>query len=308
VPLQAMSYDDGALLLLDQRALPRREDWLRCTRPGEVADAIAGMVVRGAPAIAVAAGYGLALAQRRGDDLDAACALLAASRPTAVNLRWALDRLRGSPDIEAAARGLHAEDIARNRRLGAHGAGLLRGAVLTICNTGALATGGHGTALGIVRSARERGMDVRVFALETRPFDQGARLTTWECHRDGIPCTLLTDSMAGALLQRGGIAAVVVGCDRVAANGDTANKIGTYGLAVLARHHGVPFYVAMPLASLDRGCPDGAAIPIEERPGAEFFDAVPVDVWNPAFDVTPAALISGWVTEEGVWRILPSDA
>lgn len=305
--LQAMRYEDGVLHLLDQRCLPRETRWHRCRTAGEVAEAIAAMVVRGAPALAIAAGYGLALAQRQGGDLDDAARRLLGARPTAVNVRWALERLRGEPDIEAAARGLHEDDVRTNRAMGEQGASLLGGGVLTICNTGALATGGHGTALGVVCSAIAAGRALHLYALETRPYDQGARLTTYECHHEGIPCTLLADSMAGLLMAQGRVDAVVVGCDRVAANGDTANKIGTYSLAVLAKHHAVPFYVAMPLASLDRRCPDGASIPIEERPGAELFDALPVAVWNPAFDVTPAQLISAWITEAGIWRVLPND-
>lgn len=305
--LQAIRYDDGVLHLLDQRRLPGETSWVRCTTAEQAATAITDMVVRGAPALSIAAAYGLAMAQRAGADLDAAFDTLAAARPTAVNLRWALESMRPASDIEGAARALHAADVEINQRLGAHGAPLLRGGVLTICNTGSLATGGHGTALGMVRSALDAGADLHLYALETRPYDQGARLTTYECHHDGIPCTLLADSMAGLLLAQGRVDAVVVGCDRVAANGDVANKIGTYSLAVLARHHGVPFYVAMPLSSLDRSCPDGASIPIEERPAAELFDALPVGVWNPAFDVTPADLVTAWVTEEGVWRVLPND-
>jgi methylthioribose-1-phosphate isomerase len=177
--------------------------------------------------------------------------------------------------------------------------------VLTICNTGTLATGGHGTALGVVRSALEAGAKLHLYACETRPYDQGARLTTWECWQDGIPCTLIADSMAAALMVTGEVHAVIVGCDRVAANGDTANKIGTYGLAVLADYHRIPFYVAMPTSTLDRGCPCGAEIPIEQRPAAELFDAVPVEVWNPSFDVTPAGLVTAWITEDGIWRTIP---
>ncbi len=300
--LEAMRYD-GALHLIDQRLLPSTTAWVTCNTAAEVADAIAAMVVRGAPAIGVAAAYGMAIAARTGE--PDARARLAASRPTAVNLFWALERMDGAVDLEAEARAIHAEDIDINRRLGAHGAPLLGGGVLTICNTGSLATGGHGTALGVVRSALGAGTDLHLYACETRPYDQGARLTTYECVQDGIPCTLIADSMAGLLMARGEVDCVIVGCDRVAANGDAANKIGTYTLAVLAKHHGVPFYVAMPLSTLDRQCPDGAAIPIEERPGAELFDALPVQVWNPAFDVTPAALITAWITEEGVWRVLP---
>ena len=203
----------------------------------KVAGAIRAMVVRGAPAIGITAAYGLAMAGRAGEDLELAHSVLAASRPTAVNLRWALDKVRASPDLEAAAVALHLEDVQLNTRLGEAGADLLSGGVLTICNTGALATGGHGTALGMVRSALARGREVQVFACETRPYNQGSRLTTWECSQDGIPCTLITDSMAASLMAGGKVSAVVAGCDRVANNGDTANKIGTYSLAVLAHHH-----------------------------------------------------------------------
>jgi len=300
-------HDDGALELLDQRRLPREVTWVRLRSAREVAAAITDMLVRGAPAIAVTAAYGMALAQIGGEDLVDARALLGASRPTAVNLRWALERTDAGGDLLALAKRLHAEDVENNRALGAHGAARLSDRVLTICNTGALATGGWGTALGMVRSAREAGRDVRVFACETRPYDQGARLTTWECSQDGIPCTLITDSMAGAAMATGRVTSVVVGCDRVASNGDVANKIGTYTLAVLARHHGLPFYVAMPTSTLDLRIATGASIPIEDRPAAEFFAALPrIDVWNPAFDVTPAALVTGWVTEHGLWRPEPS--
>ena len=303
---------DGTLSLLDQRLLPHRAAWLRLTTPEEAAAAIRDMVVRGAPAIAITAAYGLALAVATGADRRAASARLLAARPTAVNLRWALERLAAVPDalVEAEAIAIHAEDLAINQALGAAGAPLLDGGVLTICNTGALATGGWGTALGMVRSARAAGRDVHVYALETRPYLQGARLTAYECVEEGIPCTLITDGMAGALLASGRVRACVAGCDRVAANGDAANKIGTYQLAVLARHHGGPGSIALPTSPLDRRCPDGAAIPIEERPAAEVtaFAGAPVapagvGVWNPAFDVTPAALITAWVTERGVWTL-----
>jgi len=309
--MHAIEWDGAALRLLDQRRLPVEERWLRLESWQSVAGAIADMVVRGAPAIAISAAYGLALAVRAGDDRAAASAGLLAARPTAVNLRWALERLAPLPDaeVEAEARAIHAEDQRINRALGDHGAPLLRGGVLTICNTGALATSAHGTALGMVRSAVAAGSAIHVYACETRPYLQGARLTAWECLRDDIPCTLIADGMAGALLAAGRAEAVVVGCDRVAANGDTANKIGTYSLAVLARHHGVPFYVAMPTSTLDRRCPTGADIPIEQRPADELrclagHPVAPpeVPVWNPAFDVTPAGLISAWVTEAGVWR------
>lgn len=303
--LSAIRYSRelGELRLLDQRLLPAKEDWILCSSPEETAAAIKAMVVRGAPAIGITAAYGMAMAQRRGEDLAAARALLAASRPTAVNLAWALEKVSGAEDMEEAAVCLHREDIQLCTRLGEAGAGLLSGGVLTICNTGALATGGHGTALGMVRSALALGTELRLYALETRPYNQGARLTVWECSKDNIPCTLLTDSMAGALLASGAVSAVVAGCDRVANNGDTANKIGTYSLAVLARHHKVPFYIAMPMSTLDRNCPTGADIPIEQRPGKELFpEQLPgVEVWNPAFDVTPAELVTAWVSEEGIW-------
>lgn len=307
--LTAIRYEPGVLHLLDQRALPGETRWIACTDAPAVADAIRAMVVRGAPALAIAAAYGLALAVRRGQDPERAAALLAEARPTAVNLRWALDAVRGAPDIEAAAIALHADDLRINRALGEHGAPLLDGGVLTICNTGALATGGHGTALGMVRSARALGRDVHVWACETRPWLQGARLTTYECAHDGIPCTLIADGAAASVLASGAVRAVVVGCDRVARNGDTANKLGTLQLAVLARHYGVPFYVAMPRSSLDLACPDGAHIPIEQRDPREvaaldgpIYASGTVRAWNPAFDVTPAALITAWVSERGVER------
>merc|ERR1719458_666700 len=212
------------------------------------------MVVRGAPAIGITAAYGLAIAQRHGEDLLRAKSLLATTRPTAVKLVWALDKVMESDDMEETAVAIHREDVHLCRRLGQAGAGLLKGGVLTICNTGALATGGHGTALGMVRSALEQGTALRLYALETRPYNQGARLTTWEC-------SVEADSMAGALLASGAISSVVAGCDRVANNGDTANKIGTYSLAVLAKYHKVPFYIAMPMSTLDRNCPTGQNIP-----------------------------------------------
>ena len=314
--LVSIRFDD-ALLLLDQRCLPRETRWVTCSTSTETATAIRDMVVRGAPALGITAAYGFALAEAAGEDLDAARTALEQARPTAVNVRWALERMstleqemvlgRAAPGLRAArllaeARAMHAEDVEINRAMGAHGAPLLDGSVLTICNTGVLATGGWGTALGVVRSARAEGRDVRVVACETRPYDQGARLTTYECAQDGIPCTLIADSMAAALMQARGVTAVIVGCDRVARNGDFANKIGTYALAVLAHHHGLPFYVAMPTSSRDPAIASGADIPIEERPRAELFDALPeIAVWNPAFDVTPASLVTAWITEHGVW-------
>jgi methylthioribose-1-phosphate isomerase len=309
--MESIRWTGEQLELLDQRRLPTEEVWLPLRTAAAVAGAITDMVVRGAPAIAISASYGLALAVRNGADRAAAAAMLLDARPTAVNLRWALERLAAIPDelVEAEARRIHSEDLAINRGIGEAGAELLSDGVLTICNTGALATSGWGTALGMIRSAHAAGRGIHVYALETRPYLQGARLTAFEMVKESIPCTLITDSMAGALLARGGIGAAVVGCDRVAANGDTANKIGTYGLAVLCRHHDVPFYVAMPTTTLDRRCPTGAEIPIEQRPAAEVTHMAGrqlapdgVGVWNPAFDVTPADLISGWVTEHGLWH------
>ena len=309
--MESIRWTGTHLELLDQRRLPLEEVWLPLHTHEAVAQAITDMVVRGAPAIAISAAYGLALALRSGADRTAAAAHLLAARPTAVNLRWALERLAAAPDaqVEAEAIAIHQEDLAINHAIGEAGAPLLSGGVLTICNTGALATGGWGTALGMIRTAHAQGRDIHVYALETRPYLQGARLTAFECAKDGIPCTLITDGMAGALLQRGGIGAAVAGCDRVAANGDSANKIGTYGLAVLCHHHGAPFYIAMPTTTLDRRCPTGADIPIEERRPEEVthlagrqLAPTGIDVWNPAFDVTPAALIRGWVTEKGIWH------
>ncbi|MFT5683811.1 MAG: methylthioribose-1-phosphate isomerase [Myxococcota bacterium] len=309
--LESIRWTGESLELLDQRVLPAEERWLTLRTSAEVAKAITDMVVRGAPAIAITAAYGLALAIAAGEDRTEAAARLIAARPTAVNLRWAIERLSTIPDADVAAEAveIHREDRDINRRLGDVGAGLLSGGVLTICNTGALATGGWGTALGIIRSAIAAGRSVHVYALETRPYLQGARLTAYECVQDAIPATLITDSMAGALLATGRVSAAVVGCDRVAANGDTANKIGTYSLAVLCRHHGVPLYVAMPTSTLDLRCPTGADIPIEQRPGEEVrgfggrrVAPAGIDTWNPAFDVTPASLITGWVTEHGMWQ------
>jgi methylthioribose-1-phosphate isomerase len=308
--VHAIVFDGGVLRLLDQRVLPRELSWVRCTTAAEAAAAIRDMVVRGAPALSIAAAYGLALDAERGADLRVANEVLLAARPTAVNLRWVLERLRAVPRSEllAEARRIHAEDAAINRAMGDHGAAVLpeHPVVYHHCNTGALATGGWGTALGVVRSVHAQGRRVHVYVGETRPYLQGARLTAWECQQEGIPCTLVTDSTAAVVLPR--CDAVLVGCDRVAANGDAANKIGTLGLAILARHYGVPFYVVMPTSTLDRRCADGASIPIEQRGAEEVLGhagvrwAAEVPVFNPAFDVTPAELITGWVTERGVWR------
>jgi len=305
-----------ALDVLDQRVLPAETSWRRCVSAEGVAAAIHEMSVRGAPAIGIAAAFGIALDALAGRDLDDAESTLAASRPTAVNLHWALQRMRKRREQGATASGLLAEaqliqreDLAQNETIGKLGAALLpAGAtVITHCNTGALATGGHGTALGIIRSAFALGHLAQVYAGETRPWLQGARLTAWELQQEGIPVRLIADSAAAYLMSARKIDAVIVGADRIAANGDTANKIGTYALAVTARHHGVPFYVAAPTGTFDADCPDGKSIPIEERPAAELtvmagrqVAPVGVDAWNPVFDVTPAGLIDALICERGV--------
>lgn len=309
--IEAIRYRPGLLELLDQRRLPGEEHWNGIVDAAGAAQSIRQMVVRGAPAIAITAAYGLALSVRRKQDRAKARELLLLSRPTAVNLRWALERLDEVPDhgLEAEAVAIHEEDLATNRAIGMTGANVLPpGGVLTICNTGSLATGGWGTALGVVRSMACQGQALHVYACETRPYLQGARLTAWECQKEGIPCTLIADSMAGALMAAGKVSSVIVGADRVAANGDVANKIGTYSLAVLAHHHDIPFYVAFPRSTLDGRCPSGHHIPIEERAASELTTVrgtriAPqgIRVWNPAFDVTPAALVSGWIVEDGLW-------
>ncbi len=326
-----IAWRSGALHLLDQTLLPGREEWLACTRPEEVADAISRLAVRGAPAIGVAAAYGLVLAvqDRREDELEesfeAAFELLAATRPTAVNLRWALERGRTvfvehtaadrRPGEDAAVRllawaqALQAEDLAACRAMGENGAALFAPGdrVLTHCNAGALATAGYGTAIGVITSAHRAGRLAHVWVDETRPLLQGARLTAWELDRLGIPHRLVTDSSVGALMSRGLVDRVVVGADRIARNGDTANKIGTYTVAALAARHGVPFYVAAPRSTIDLATPSGAEIPIEERSAAEVKQLGGVTVapagtaaLNFAFDVTPAELIAAIITEEGV--------
>jgi len=296
-----LEEDGPAVVLLDQRRLPDEVVDVRCATAAEVADAIRGMVVRGAPAIGIAAAYGLALAALRGDDLAEAERVLASSRPTAVNLPWALARMRDDPTPERA-RALHAREVERCRRMAAHAAELFRPGTraLTHCNAGGLATGGYGSAVGALRAAAERGLLERVLVDETRPLLQGSRLTAWELERAGIPHAVIADSAAGSLMARGEVDLVVTGADRIAANGDTANKIGTYSLAVLAAHHEIPFYVVAPTSTLDRTTPEGAAIPIEERDPAELTSRFPAR--NPAFDVTPAALIAAIVTEDGVKR------
>ncbi|HEV8118765.1 MAG TPA: S-methyl-5-thioribose-1-phosphate isomerase [Thermoanaerobaculia bacterium] len=324
-------YREGrALRLLDQRLLPAREAWMTLEHPPEIAMAIRDLAVRGAPAIGVAAAYGAAFSMRSGgttppvERFETARRLLASTRPTAVNLFAALERMarrfesvrQSDPvEIERAlieeADAIAAEDLEACRRIGRHGAELLQGGslVMTHCNAGGLATAGYGTALGVIRGAIEAGKPVRVLACETRPFLQGARLTAWELARDGIPVEIITDSMGGHFLSRGGIAAVIVGADRIAANGDTANKIGTYSLAVLARENGVPFYVAAPTTTLDLACPDGSKIPIEERSGAEVLSIGGHAIGPPgvtaryaAFDVTPARYITAIVTDRGICR------
>lgn len=326
-----LRWRDGRLELLDQRALPERCSYLAFDTAAVIAQAIRSMVVRGAPAIGCAAAYGVALEARRlrdrpGPEFDAmmeqAFETLGQSRPTAVNLFWALERMRNrlavlrgaDPQTTAAAlldeaHAIREEDVRLNRALGRHGSALLAdGArVLTHCNAGALATAGHGTALGVIRSAVESGKRIRVLADETRPFLQGARLTAWELQQDAIPVTVIADNAAGFLMSRGEVDAVIVGADRVAANGDVANKVGTYAVAVLARRHRLPFYVACPLSTIDRRIATGADIPIEER-GAEEITGYGSVRWapagvaarNPVFDVTPAELVTALITEKGV--------
>ena len=328
--VRAVIWCDEALELLDQRLLPMETRYQRLTTGAEVAAAIRNMVVRGAPAIGIAAAYGVVLAARAcwaenpdhwRKSLHQDVQRLAASRPTAVNLFWALRRMEqvmadcsGNPleRLLAEAQAIHQEDIAANRRMGQWGAAVLgaRGAVLTHCNAGALATGGYGTALGVIRAGYAAGLIERVYADETRPWLQGTRLTAWELVQDRIPVTLLADGAAAALMQQGQVRWVIVGADRIAANGDVANKIGTYGLAVAARHHGIQFMVVAPTSTVDLAMPDGTAIPIEQRAADELLTlggqpvaASGVAVWNPSFDVTPAALVDALVTERGViWR------
>jgi methylthioribose-1-phosphate isomerase len=305
--VEPIRWKGDRLELLDQRLLPDRTKYVVCRTAADVARAIRDMVVRGAPAIGCAAAFGVVL----GSGKPKAFEVLAKSRPTAVNLFWALERMKkasGSKgDLEAEARAIYEEDLAANHAMGRLGAELIpnRARVMTHCNTGALATAGHGTALGVVRSSKTK--KISVIACETRPYLQGARLTAWECMQENIPCTLITDNMAGHLMSRGDVDVVIVGADRIAANGDVANKIGTYGLAVMARRHGIPFYVAAPISTFDPNIPDGSHIPIEERPGDEVtgyrttrWAPKGITVRNPAFDVTPAELITGIISEKGV--------
>jgi methylthioribose-1-phosphate isomerase len=331
--IQTLQWTDHGVRFLDQTKLPTEEAYVTCKTHEQVADVIRNMVVRGAPAIGVAAGMGIALgvnnskAESTGDlkrDFDQICDVIGQTRPTAVNLFWAIRRMQEKFErvrirpiahikqalIEEAQR-MHAEDIAANQAMGRHGAALLpaEGGVLTHCNAGALATAGYGTALGVIRAAVEQGKKIHVYADETRPFLQGARLTAWELMKDGIPTTVISDNMAGAMMRQGKIGAIVVGADRIAANGDVANKIGTYTLAVLAKEHNISFYVAAPISTVDLACPDGSQIPIEQRNAREIThiagkQMVPdgVAVENPAFDVTPAKYVAAIITERGVAR------
>jgi methylthioribose-1-phosphate isomerase len=294
-----LEEDGPAVVLLDQRRLPGEVVEVECGSAEEVADAIRTMVVRGAPAIGVAAAYGLALAAVRGDDIAEAERVLAASRPTAVNLAWALAEMRDDPTPERA-RALHRDEVGRCRAMAAHAAGLFASGTraLTHCNAGGLATAGYGSAVGALRAAWERGLLEHVLVDETRPLLQGARLTAWELEQAGIPHTVIADSAAASLMAAGEVDLVVTGADRIARNGDAANKIGTYSLAVLAAHHRLPLYVVAPTSTVDTATPDGAAIPIEERDPAEVTSRFRAR--NPAFDVTPAALIAAIVTEDGV--------
>ena len=301
-PQRIIRLEPGQVVLLDQRRLPDEEVELVCRSAAEVAEAIRTLAVRGAPAIGIAAAYGYALAAAGGEDLDDAFAVLEGARPTAANLSWALREVRAAPDPAVRASELQAEEVERCRQMSVHAAGLLDegSRALTHCNTGALATGGQGTALGALREAWVQGLVAHVFVDETRPLLQGSRLTAWELDADGIPHTVVADSAAGHLLSSGEVDCVLVGADRIAANGDTANKIGTYPLAVLADRHGVPFYVVAPTSTVDLETPTGAEIPIEERDPAEI--TARFSARNPAFDVTPAELISAIVTEAGVHR------
>jgi methylthioribose-1-phosphate isomerase len=333
--LPTIEWTDDAVVMIDQRKLPGREVYVRCRTAAEVARAIRTMVIRGAPAIGVAAAMGIALGMRKSratgtrkfvTEFQRTCDLMAATRPTAVNLFWAIDQMKrvfaaaaqAGASVEeirerltTEALRIHDEDVASCRAIGAHGATLVpqSASILTHCNAGALATAGYGTALGVIRAAVEQGKQVVVLADETRPFLQGARLTAWELVKDGIDTTVITDGMAGAMMRLGHVALVVVGADRIVANGDTANKIGTYGVAVLAKEHGIPFYVAAPISTVDLLTPDGSLIPIEERPerevthvGSARIAPVGARVRNPAFDVTPNRFVTAIVTERGIAR------
>ena len=331
--IQTLEWTDHGVRFIDQTKLPTEETYVNCTTHRQVADVIRNMVVRGAPAIGVSAGMGIALGMKNSkaetagelkQEFDEICEVIGKTRPTAVNLFWAIRRMQQkfeslrvrpvaqikSAIIEEAQR-MHAEDIAANQAMGRHGAALMPGSggVLTHCNAGALATCGYGTALGVIRAAIEDGKKIHVYADETRPFLQGSRLTAWELMKDGIPTTVISDNMSGAMMKQGKIGAVIVGADRIAANGDVANKIGTYTVAVLAKEHGIPFYVAAPVSTVDIDTPDGGKIPIEQRNPVEVThfagkaitpDGVGIE--NPAFDVTPSKYVTAIVTERGIAR------
>jgi len=331
--IQTLEWTSSGVRFIDQTKLPTEETYITCTTHEQVADVIRNMVVRGAPAIGVAAAMGVALGIQNSkattvpaleSDFNSIAEIIAATRPTAVNLFWGIRRMREKfdsiksrpiPEIKSAlveeAQRMHAQDIAANQAMGRHGATLMpdRGGVLTHCNAGALATAGYGTALGVIRAAVEQGKKIHVYADETRPFLQGSRLTAWELMKDGIPTTVISDNMAGAMMKQGKIGAIVVGADRIAANGDVANKIGTYTVAVLAKEHGIPFYVAAPFSTIDLATPDGSKIPIEQRNVKEVThiagrQMVPdgVSIENPAFDVTPAKYVSAIISERGIAR------
>jgi methylthioribose-1-phosphate isomerase len=331
--IETLQWTDRGVVFIDQTKLPTEEVHVTCTSHEQVADVIRNMVVRGAPAIGVAAGMGIALGVKNSKaenagalkkEFDQICETIRQTRPTAVNLFWAIRRMQEKfetlrehpiPQIKRAiveeAQRMHAEDIAANRAMGRHGATLMpaSGGVLTHCNAGALATAGYGTALGVIRAAVEQGKKIHVYADETRPFLQGSRLTAWELMKDGIPTTVISDNMAGAMMSQGKIGAIVVGADRIAANGDVANKIGTYTVAILAKEHGIPFYVAAPISTVDLATSEGSKIPIEQRNAREVThiagkQMVPdgVEIENPAFDVTPARYVSAIITERGVAR------
>ncbi len=329
--LPTIKWDKETVILIDQRKLPEDEVYLECTDYAQVAQAIEDMAIRGAPAIGVAAAFGVALGVMKAEEdkdlepeFDRILKRLEKTRPTARNLFWALERMRevfqnnkdlSLPDLKQRlleeALTIEQEDIETNKRIGFWGRELITDgqSILTHCNAGALATAGYGTALGVIRAAVEQGKHIRVFADETRPFLQGARLTCWELDKDGIPVVLITDNMAGYLMQKGMISTVITGADRIARNGDTANKIGTYSLAVLAKEHSLPFYVAAPLSTIDFELADGRSIPIEERNpeevrkiGDRYICPPNVDVQNPAFDITPARFITAIITEKGIAR------
>jgi methylthioribose-1-phosphate isomerase len=337
--IETLQWTDSGVRFIDQTKLPTEEVYVTCTSCQQVANAIRKMVVRGAPAIGVAAAMGIALGVQKSraktvgelkQDFDHCCELVRETRPTAVNLFWAIRRMqdkfeslriRPLPQIKQAlieeAQRMHAEDIAANQAMGRLGANLMpaSGGVLTHCNAGALATCGYGTALGVIRAAVEQGKKLHVYADETRPFLQGSRLTAWELMKDGIPTTVISDSMAGAMMKQGKIGAIVVGADRIAANGDVANKIGTYTVAVLAKEHNIPFYVAAPFSTIDLNTPDGSKIPIEQRNTEEVTHVADkpiapegVLVENPAFDVTPSKYVTAIVTERGIARAPYADS